>query len=232
MTPIVGQWLNLVLEDLWLNKDLKVNRFTSTFTLLAGTYGPFPLESDYYRTYDLFYPLPTQAGLNNSADIIMLSPATMEEFDAEFKSPSTTNYPYEYATDLSTQAASQMTAVVSAITPGATSIGALWVYPQISVPLLLTHRYMAKQPDIVNPETSNVVPWFPYTEYLITATAAGMMGVTGDNRTKEFKDRSQEMLRPHLIMQGDEQKTTHSVRLDPRHFRTNRGARPVKAYPF
>ena len=50
-----GIYLNQVLEDLVLHRDLKVNRKTSTITVQANSNGPFNLEPDYLRTYDLFF---------------------------------------------------------------------------------------------------------------------------------------------------------------------------------
>src|SRR4051812_10214048 len=99
MVALAGQMLNLVLEDLKLNKDLKVNRVTTTLTLQAGTNGPFPLPIDYLRTYDMFYPLQGPNGMTQ-----FLTPITMEQYDEEFKGTQAANYPYEFATDLSTQA--------------------------------------------------------------------------------------------------------------------------------
>jgi hypothetical protein len=221
MVGMAGQFLNLVLEDLKLNKNLKANRVTQSLIATAGTYGPFALEADYLRTYDLFYPMPASGGPTVSGITIMLYQVTMEQWDAEFKSPSTSNYPYEYATDLSTQA--QIAGV---------SAGNLFIYPQSTGQLTLTHRYMKNQPDMVTPETSTTVPWFPYTQYLIHETAAYLMGVTGDDREAEFHRESAEMLRPHLIMTGDEQGTVQRIRLDPQHFHGARGFKPVKAYPF
>ena len=227
MLPLAGQWLNLVLEDLKLNKDLKVNRVTQMITVQAGIYGPFALESDYLRTYDLFFPIPAAGAATSGGITQFLYPCTMEQFDSEFKDPSTANYPYEFATDLSTQA--QTTAAALASGPSA---GLLYIYPQSSGQIQLTHRYMINQPDISVPETSTTVPWFPYTEYLVTATAANLMGVTGDDRSDAFRSRAQDMLRPHLIMEGDEQGTVHSIRLDPRRFHFSKGLKPTKAYPF
>ena len=230
MVSIAGQWLNLVLEDLKLNKNLKVNRVTLSLTIQPGVYGPFPLEADYLRTYDLFYPLPVAGGGTASSMTQFLTPVTMAQFDAEFKSPSISNYPYEFATDLSTQAQ-----VWTGGVPGngtLISAGNLFVYPQSSGTIVMTHRYMKNQPDLVAPETSTNAPWFEYTEYLITATAGGMMGVTGDDRYSTYRQMAQDMLRPHLIMEGDEQEAVHAIELDPRKFKFKRGLRPTKASPF
>lgn len=55
MVSQAGQFLNLVLEDLKLNFNLKVLRVTQQIVAVNGTYGPFALEADYLRTYDLFF---------------------------------------------------------------------------------------------------------------------------------------------------------------------------------
>lgn len=378
MVALAGEKLNLVLQDLKLNRDLKVNRVTTTLQLQGGTNGPFNLPMDYLRTYDMFFPLQGPNGMTQ-----FLHPITMEQYDQEFKAAQTANYPYEFATDLSTQAQAASgtpsnTGTVDSVTvgnpgtgyvnppgafftggggtgatcvphlsylaaaipaggagytagdiltvvggaglrparfsatvaagvvvgvvpidggdyttypgiaaattggtgagctltlangiissilvtnpgsgytsapavtilpqngfPTATAVlgttgaqngkGQLYIYPQSTGLIAVTHRYMRDQPDIANPSTSTETPWFPYDAYLIKATAEMMMGITGDDRQPQYSTRCEEMLRPHLIMEGDEQQTVHAVRLDPRHFRTNRGLRPTKQNPW
>lgn len=229
---IAGQDLNLTLQNLWLHRDLKVNRVTQFITPAGGSYGPFPLESDYQRTYDLFFPLPLSGSNASSGQPQFLDQVTMEQFDMEFKDVSTTDYPYEFATDLSLQAQTAATAQVSAITPGATSAGWLYIYPQSPGNITLTHRYMCSQPDITNPAQSSTVPWFVDQDYLITATAARMMQLTGDSRRAEFLEEAERLLKPYLIMEGDEQKTVRGIKLDPRKFHYKRGLKPTKSDPF
>lgn len=204
-----GQYLNIVLQDLWMHYDLKVNLVTQPLVVQAGTNGPFKLEADYARTYDMFY---LQNGLP-----YFLHPVSTEEFDAEFKDPSISNYPYEYQTDLSTQAQ---------VSSG--TAGLVYIYPQSSGQITLTHRYMVQQPDIATPQTSTVVPWFTDTDYMIKAIAYRLMDITGDDRRESFMKSCADMLRTHLIMQGDEQAVVKSVKLDPRMFRGNRSCRPTK----
>lgn len=214
-----GQFLNMVLEDLVLNRNLKMNRVTNPITLPANTFGPINLEADYLRTYDLFYPMPsTGAPVGSQGITIFLVPSTTKQWDAEFKDPSTANYPYEFSTDLSPQAAG--------------GLGLLYVYPMSSGQLTLTHRYMLKRPDIATPESSAAIPWFQNTDYLVKATAAKLMMVTGDDRHDSFVAQCEEMLRPYLIMEGDEQETVHALVLDPRHFRSNRSLRLTKSSPL
>lgn len=210
----------MILEDLVLNRNLKMNRVTQSITLPANTLGPVNLEADYLRTYDLFYPMPTSGSPGSQTGItIFLIPITMEQFDAEFKSPSVANYPYEFATDLSPQAS-------------AGGLGLLYVYPQSSGQITLTHRYMIQRAWITTPESSSVVPWFNFANYLITRVAAEVMQDTGDDRRPQFLKEAEEMLQPYLIMEGDEQSAVHQVKLDPRQFRFRGALKPVKTYPF
>ena len=208
---IGGQFLNMTLEDLWLHRDLKINRVTESITVQANNFGPFTLPLNYLRTYDLFFEQ------NNLP--YFLNPISTEEYDQEFKDPSIANYPYEFMTILvdETTALSQ------------NSAGTLFIYPQSSGQIVLTHRYMVKQPDIVAPENSAVIPWFPDQDYLITATASRLMQITDDTRRDKFIEDSLRMLRIHLISgDGDEQQVVKSVRLDPRRFHTNRTLKPTK----
>jgi hypothetical protein len=205
-----GLYLNLVLKDLWLHRDLKVNRKTQSINVQANSNGPFSLETDYLRTYDLFY-------LQNNLPYF-LQPATMEMYDMQFKDPSISNYPYMYMTDLSAAAL---------VASGAN--GQLYVYPQSSALLSLTHRYMQSRDDITTPETSSVVPWFTDQDYLIKATAYRLMEITDDERRDKFITDCEAMLRIHLIMAADdEQQIVKSVRLDPWRFNSNRSVRPTK----
>jgi len=205
-----GMYLNLVLKDLWLHRDLKVNRKTQTLVVQANSNGPFSLETDYQRTYDLFY-------LQNNLPYF-LKPASMEMYDAQFKDPSISNYPYMYATDLS-----------SAAILASGAAGQIYIYPQSSGQISLTHRYMQKQSDITTPETSATVPWFEDQDYLIKATAYRLMEVTDDERRDKFIKDCEDMLRIHLIMAADdEQQIARSVKLDPWKFSSNRSYKPTK----
>ncbi len=205
-----GQMLNMALEDLWLHRDLKINRVTAPINVAANNNGPFPLEADYLRTYDLFF------SQNNLP--YFLHPISIEQYDQEFKDPSIANYPYEFATILLPEDQRQ----------AASSAGSLFIYPQSSGQITLTHRYMVMRPDISAPETSTAIPWFPDSDYLIKATACRLMDISDDTRKDKFLQDCENMLRTHLIMEGDEQQVVKSVRLDPRRFHTNRTLKPTK----
>lgn len=205
-----GIYLNMVLEDLWLHRDLKINRVTEFLTVQANNYGPITLPLNYLRTYDLFFQQ------NNLP--YFLHPISIEEWDQEFKDPSIANYPYEFMTTLLDETSAQ----------AANSAGGLYIYPQSSGQITLTHRYMVKQPDIMTPETSTVIPWFPDQQYLIKATAVELMTESDDTRQESLRAQCMDMLRTHLIMEGDEQSVVKSVRLDPRRFHSNRTLKPTK----
>lgn len=206
-TTQAGQALNLVLDDLSIHRDLKINRVPTTITVQAGTNGPFNLETDYLRTYDLFF---LQNGLP-----YFLRPASNELYDLQFKDPSIANYPYMWTSDLS---------------PVATGgVGLLYIYPQSSGQIDLTHRYMIERPVIANAATSTSIPWFPDQDYLVKATAVRLMSITDDARYSRYLAECDAMLRTHLIMEGDEQAVVHAVKLDPWKFRSNnRMLRPTK----
>ena len=55
-----GRALNLVLSDLVLHRNLKVNLVSNPITVLANTNGPFNLEPDYLRTYEMVYYINDQ----------------------------------------------------------------------------------------------------------------------------------------------------------------------------
>ncbi|MCA8203199.1 hypothetical protein LGM71_19285 [Burkholderia sp. AU33545] len=205
-----GVYLNSVLEDLWLHRDLKINRVTEFVTVQANNYGPFTLPLNYLRTYDLFFQQ------NNLP--YFLHPISPEEWDQEFKDPSIANYPYEFMTLLYDETTAQTNQ----------SAGQLFIYPQSSGQIVLTHRYMVKQPDITTPESSTTIPWFPDSLYLIKRTAAELMVETDDVRHDTLIKECEAMLFTHLIMEGDEQQVVKSVRLDPRRFHTNRTLKPTK----
>lgn len=204
-----GQMLNLALDDLCQHRDLQINRASTTVDVTSGSNGPFNLTNDYLRTYDLFFE---QNGLP-----YFLRPISMEQYDAEFKDPQVANYPYEFAVDTSPLASD----------PSA-GIPLLYIYPQSSGAITLTHRYMIRRSEISSPESSSTVPWFDDQDYLIHAVASRLMKITDDSRWESYEKMAEEMLRPSLIMEGTEQKVVKEVKLDPRRFRSNRSLKPTK----
>lgn len=205
-----GRALNYVLDDLSLHRNLKVNLINSTINLPAYSNGPLHLESNYLRTYDLFF--------NIQGEPYFLNPCSLKEFDAEVEQNAIANYPYEFATDLS-----------GVPTAG---YGLMYVYPQSSTAVTMTHRYYLQQAQITTPESSNTVPWFSDQDYLTTATAMRLMRISDDDRYENFLADCDRMLLKHLVTEGDEQQVVKSVQLDPRRFRVGGSNRPTKLDPF
>jgi hypothetical protein len=206
-----GRALNWVLEDLCYNRNLKVNLVNNTLTIPANSFGPFNLETNYNRTYDMFYTV--------SGTPYFLNPCSLKEIDSENYQSGTSNYPYEFATDLS----------------GVPTVGygLLYIYPASNSGLSVTHRYFITQPDIVSPETSSTIPWFKDQDYLVDAIAARLMRITNDDRLELFLKKLAKQLEAHLIMAADdEQQVVKEVQLDPRRFRTGGSNRPTKYDPY
>lgn len=206
-----GRALNLVLNDLCIHRDLKMLRQQESISVGAGNNGPFNLPANYLRTYDLFFTV------NNFP--FFLNPMSQEDYDALIKDPSISNYPAWYATDL---------------TPVQVSGGipTIKIWPQSNSAITLTHRYMINMADIASPESSATVPWFPDQDYLMHAVAERLMRITDDERRETFRKDCEDMLRTHLIMDGDEQKVVKSIRLDPQRFRVGNRIRPTKLNPY
>ena len=205
-----GRNLNLTLHDLVMHRNLKVNLVPTTITFAAATNGPFNLETDYARTYDLFYYVDSTP--------YFLEPASLREYDQEPVPLGINNYPYEFATDLS----------------GVPTVGygLLYIYPQFSTQTTCTHRYFKLRPEITSPETSSAIPWFEDQDYLIHATATRLMRITDDDRYLAWQQEGEVLLRKHLLMEGDEQQVVKEVKLDPRRFKVSGGNRPTKSDPF
>lgn len=205
-----GRALNLTLDDLVLHRNLKVNLITSSIVVPPNSNGPFNLEANYLRTYDMFYLV--------TGDPYFLNPTSLKEFDSENQLSGTSNYPYEWASDL------------SAVATG--GVGKLYIYPASTSGVTLTHRYYLEQEPIVSPETSSVIPWFPDQDYLIQAVAMRMMRITDDQRYDTWTMHCDKMLETHLMTEGDEQQVVKEVILDPRRFRVGPSSRPTKLDPY
>ena len=200
-----GRALNLTLQDLVLHRNLKVNLVMATIAVPANTNGPFDLEATYLRTYDMWFDI--------DGDAHFLNPCSLKQLDAENLTDGTASYPYQWASDLS----------------GA--LGQLYIYPRSNVALTITHRYYLQQPDITDPQTSSTIPWFSDSDYLVTATAARLMRITDDERRPAYIAECNEMIRSHLLTEGDEQQVVKEVILDPRRFRVRASNRPTKRDP-
>jgi hypothetical protein len=220
-----GDWLNLVLNELAQNYDFSVNRKTYNYNFnpsqvnyLGQAFQNLP--ADYLRSInrDSFYviqgvPYPMiQCDLN--------------EFDQLVQQAGLSNFPVFYATDMSLTGASNS---LVAGTPGTTGVpvALFWQVPSGAYPV--TQRYYSQPGDIANPSTSNIVPWFPNQNYLVTRVAGQLMMEADDERAPSFLSEDEEMhpmgagvlLRRYLAMQGDKGTRVQTVQLDRRRFGSN-----------
>jgi hypothetical protein len=206
-TSQAGQLLNATLQDLCQNYDLDACLGSNPFSFNSGTgngSGPYTLPADYLRTQvkdgkdEIFY---TIQGVPYP-----LIQVTKAEYDWMVQTSGFMSYPYNYATDLSQTPAQ------------------LFVWPPASGSYVVTHRYYKLMPDIVTPETSNTVPWFMNTQYLIRSVAGRLMGITGDTRQAEYLGNDPDrfplgagtLLSAYLRNVEDREGAVHTVGLDRR----------------
>lgn len=208
MLPQAGQILNEILEELAQTYDLTTNVVTATVNVDGsgtnnGT-GPYNLPKDYLRacSRDLIYYIS-----NIPYRLIQI---TLAQFDILVNTMGAADFPTQYATDMSNQAVAAYGNPV------------IYVYPPPVMVIPIQVRYYNLPPDIVTPETSNVVPWFPYTTYLIRRVAGELMAITGDDRADDYLGDSPQgcvgILRRYLNLQGDREDTIAQVQLDARYF--------------
>ena len=201
-----GQLFTMTMQDLLWKRDLQVNLTLENIPIGTNLNGPFTGAANYLRTYNMTFVLNGQS--------FKLNPITLDQYDAEFKAPQISSYPYEFAVDSSPQA--QQLPIQ------------FFIYPQCNQAITLQHRYFMQQPDIATPETSSAIPWFFDQDYLVHATATRLMTITNDDRYPAFIKIGEEMLRKFLIMEGDKEFLPVSIQLDPRLYRRARSLRPTK----
>ena len=172
-TSQAGQFLNATLQDLCQDYDLDAALGSNVFSFnsAAGSgSGPYALPADYLRTQvidgkdEFFYTI-------NGVPYPLIQ-VTKAEYDWLVQTPGFQSYPYNYATDLSTQAT--------------LGFPQLFVWPPASGSYPCVQRYYRLMPDIATPESSAVVPWFLNTDILLTSVAGRLMGLTGDSRYTEY----------------------------------------------
>jgi hypothetical protein len=213
MLPQAGRFLQSTLNDLALHRNLKILLSSTPIALQPGTFGPYNLPANYRRYYSFSYQL---LGYPYKLDEISL-----EDFDLLSQSALLGGEPDTFATDLSGQALVPPTAPL------------LYVYPQPSGVVNTTFRYFQKVAEMAPPlETNATLPWFEDQEYLRVDVARQVMQVTDDERYQTFVSEAERLLEKHLLTQGDEQRLTHSIRLDPTKFRFGGRLKLTKQSPF
>jgi hypothetical protein len=205
-TSQAGQKLNAILQELCQTYDVAQARniFTFSFTTGPTATGPYNLPTDYLRTQN-----GKQFYLYNGQPYFMTR-IELWEYDALIQQPGFMDFPRNFTVDTSTSPPQE------------------FVWPPASISVPVTVRYFRQMPDIVTPETSNVVPWFPFTQYLITRLTGEMMALADDDRAADFLTDDGEknpqgagvLLRRFLNMKDDPEGRTKTVELDRRRFST------------
>jgi len=202
-----GQFLNAALQDYCQLYDLDaaLGSFIFSFNSVTGQgSGPYTLPADYLRTQvkdgkdEFFY---TIQGVPYP-----LIQCTKAEYDWMVQTPGFNNFPYYYATDLSTTPAQ------------------LFVWPPSSGSYPCVLRYYKLMSDIVSPETSSTVPWFTNTMIIQRDVAGRLMGLTGDQRQAEYLGADEDrhplgvgtLMRRYLRNVEDREGAVHTVGRDRR----------------
>lgn len=211
-TVQAGQLLNLILSDLAETQDLELCRGVFNFNFItdngAGSgMGPYPLPLDYLRH--------TRDGVFFTIDGVKYSLVNYDqsEFDLLVTTPGLANYPTVFYTD------------ISPLNQNPPSNPNMYVWQPSSGTFPVTVRYYRNLPDIVTPETSTQVPWFPNQNYLFTELSGQLMKLTDDARAKEFLSDdpnglgSANILRRFMQNQAsDDEGKAKTVSLDRRRF--------------
>lgn len=208
MTSQAGQALNAILQELCQTYDLADARGTFTFFFNQGAngtntgQGPYILPADYLRTQGgkQFYTYNFQP--------YKMQVIEQWEWDLLTQQPGFNDFPRDFYVDMSQSPPQEF----------------VWPSPSITVPV--TVRYLRQMPDITTPETSTVVPWFRFTNYLITRLTGEMMQLADDDRAGDFltdddKRNSQGagvLLRRFLTMKDDPEGRAKTVEMDGRRF--------------
>lgn len=205
MTVQAGIFLNEILTELTQDYDLAVALNTTTLAVSAtgpnGGVGPYSLPANYLRMASrevifLITGVP-----------YVLTQISLSQFDSLINSVGISSYPNVYATNVATTPPSFL------------------LYPPPNLSLVLNLRYYGTLADIVSPETSTAVPWFPNENYLIKRVAGEMMQLAGDPRSESFLGDGPTgavgVLRRWLNLQGDREDTASTVQLDRRWFGGN-----------
>ena len=163
--------------------------------------GPYALPGDWLRARrdDVFYTI-------SGVKYVMVN-VDMAEYDRLVQQAGLASYPQVYTVDLSLQDADQPV---------------MYVWPPPSGGYPVTARYQRQMPDIVNPSTSSLVPWFPDQNYLITRGAGEVMRITGDKRMDSFLSEkptgAQGILNRYLKLANDDEDRAKRVTFDRRYF--------------
>jgi hypothetical protein len=208
-----GQLLNMILFELCDNYDFDVARQVLNFPFATSTSipansplqipassGPYPLAANWLRADrdDVYY---TVSGVR-----YVMIPYSLAEFNSCVQQAGLNAYPENYAVDNSP--------IANGLPPN------MYVWPPAGGAYPVTAVYYSQMPDIATPETSAVIPWFPFQTYLLRRLTGELMKLANDNRAEKFIDESMELLTTYMKSKDDAQ-VVKTVTLDRRRFGLN-----------
>jgi len=203
MVVQAGQFMNIILEELSLIKDLEINRgLWSLNTGAPSGYTPTSGVAYYNLAPDHLRVLEDECFYLVSGVPYTLIQKQLSDFD---KLITTTGFNAQmifFAVDDSQSPAQIL----------------FWPPPNASYTVYI--RYEKLTADMANPETSASVPKFPLQQYLIWEVAARMMDLSDDDRVDNFHKRAADLIRKWEIMQRDMESTVLRVNLDRNRFST------------
>ena len=204
-TSQAGQFLNLLLSYLAQTYDFDELRKTTTITL-SGSSASYALPADYLRAREVFYSV--------NGTIFYLNQVPLEEYDQYFQGPGINNYPEQFATQVET------------------SPPTIYFWPPPNLALQCVVRYQSQPADILTPESSSVIPWFPNQQYLIKRLTADIAMLTDDTRHQSLLAESAAILDKFLMIDDDKSGYAQQVTLDRRRFRNISNLKPTKVTGF
>lgn len=221
-TSQAGDTLNVILQELCQDYDLALCKKTYSYRFT-------PSQINYLGQAFQNYPVDYLRAVNDKSSFYVISgvPYPMIQVDNEgemdmlVQQAGLSNFPVFFSTDMSLQGSGNSLQVG---VPGTTGlpVALFWQVPSGAYPV--TQRYFSQMPDIANPSTSAVVPWFPNQNYLITRLAGELMKDSDDERTTAYLSDDEEafpggagsILKKYLRMKDDKQSRTNTVKLDRR----------------
>lgn len=200
-----GQFLNLILSYLAQTYDFDELRKTAVLNV-TGAGASYALPADYLRAREVFYSV--------NGTIFYLNQIPLEEYDQCFQGPGISNYPEQFATQIET------------------SPPTIYFWPPPALSLAVSVRYQSQPADILTPETSSVVPWFPNQQYLIKRLTADIAMLTDDTRHQSLLAEAVQILDRYLMIDDDKSGYAQQVTLDRRRFRSTGSLKPTKQTGF
>jgi hypothetical protein len=205
-TAQAGQFLNLILSYLAQTYDFDECRKLATLTL-SGSSASYSLPADYLRAREVFYYV--------GGTPFYLNQIPLEEYDQLFNGAGINNYPEQYATQIE-----------------ASPTPLIYFWPPPNLSLSVSVRYQAQPPDILTPESSSTIPWFPNQQYLVKRLTADIAMLTDDTRHQTLLSEAAAILDRFLMIDDDKSNYSQQVQLDRRRFRNISNLKPTKVTGF